>query len=130
MKGSGFERFRVEPDEIERTAPKNKSKAPSKKSSSGKFVCGPIPLVWVATASRTSCRAAKLAWAIWYARGFRPSRPVKLGRALLDLFGISKRTADRALRDLEGARLIQVSRRKGRLPLVTVLRPEKNSSDC
>jgi hypothetical protein len=87
----------------------------------GRFVRGPIPYDWLRVALSLGNKAGHLALAIWWLIGVEKSNPIRLtGRVLRD-FSISPRSARRLLTDFERAGLVEVDRRRGRRPLVTIL---------
>jgi hypothetical protein len=86
-----------------------------------KFLKGPIPLNWISSAIQLSGSAWPVATAIWYLVGLTNSPTIKLTKATLDLFGISRYSKYRALEALETAGLIRVISNMGKNPLITVL---------
>ena len=86
-----------------------------------RFIRGPIPLDWILRASGLSPSALKVALIIFYVRGIRGSRSVAITRHLLERFSLSKRSAYRALDEMESAGLLSVERRSGRSSLVSPL---------
>jgi hypothetical protein len=86
-----------------------------------KFLKGPIPLNWISQAIRLSGSVWPVATAIWYLVGLTNSPTIKLTKATLDLFGISRYSKYRALEALETAGLIRVIANMGKNPLITVL---------
>ena len=89
----------------------------------GRFVRGPIPHEWLRVALAVGGKAGNLAWAIWFLVGVERSNPIRLtGRVLRD-FHISPRASRRLLLDFERAGLVEIDRRRGRGPIVTLLAP-------
>jgi hypothetical protein len=87
----------------------------------GKFLCGPVPLVWLSMAAKLSGKAFQLGIALWYLAGLTKSFTVKPTRATLTLFGMSRWSVSRNLRLLELAGLVAVERHTGKAPLVTIV---------
>ena len=89
-----------------------------------RFVCGPIPCEWLRPALAFGGKAGNLTWAIWWLAGMEKSNPIRLtGRVLRD-FHISPRSARRLLNDFEQAGLLNVDRKRGRAPVITLLEPK------
>ena len=86
-----------------------------------KFLCGPVPLVWLTTAAKCSGKSFQLGIALWYLVGLTKSFTVKPTRATLTQFGISRWSISRNLRLLELSGLISVERNTGKAPLVTIM---------
>ncbi len=91
----------------------------------GRFVRGPIPYDWLRLALNAGGKAGHLAWAIWWLAGIEQSNPLKLTKQVLCRFHISTRTASRLLLDFEQAGLVEVDRKRGRGPIVTLLTPKR-----
>jgi hypothetical protein len=87
------------------------------------FVRGPIPFDWLRLALAIGGKAGNLAWAIWWRAGIEQQNPIKLTVRTLRDFHVSPRTARRLLLDFEKAGLLQLDRKRGRGPLVTLLDP-------
>lgn len=106
-----------------RTADQGKNEGyPIPKHGSGeRFVCGPIPYLWLQAALALGGKSANLAWAIWWLLGVERSNGVRLTSRVLQDFDISPRTSRRLLKQLEQAGLVKVDRQRGRGPTVTVL---------
>ncbi len=91
-----------------------------------KFLKGPIPWAWIERASLLSGKALALGLVIWREAGCRKAREVPLN---LSNAGIPRRTAQRALQELEKAGLVSVEHRIGRPALVTLKRSPNPQSD-
>jgi hypothetical protein len=89
-----------------------------------RFIRGPIPYVWLRVALSVGGKAGNLAWAIWWAVGVQRANPIRLSARMLRDFGISARAARRLLLEFERAGLLELDRRRGRGPTVTLLTPE------
>ncbi|MGA2917948.1 hypothetical protein [Methanoregula sp.] len=86
-----------------------------------KFLCGPVPLVWLTMAAKLSGKALHLGVALWYLAGLTKSFTIKVTRSTLDQFGISRWSVSRNLHLLELAGLVTVERRGGKAPLITIV---------
>lgn len=85
------------------------------------FVKGPIPLSWITGAARQRGHALHVGLAVWYLVGILRSLTVELRPSVLRAFGVSRFAAYRALDVLAQAGLVEVTRHRGRSPVVTVL---------
>jgi hypothetical protein len=86
------------------------------------FLKGPVPLAWLQDAAALPGVALAVGVALWHLAGVRKSREhLVLSSERLVPFGVSRYAKDRALRNLVEAGLVQVERRKGRSPRVTLL---------
>lgn len=94
------------------------SKAPKIR---GEFLKGPIPLGWLGRAAKLPGKSLAVALAIMFEVGRRRSQEIKLTTAILDRFNVGRKAKYRALKELEGAKLIVVVRTPRRNPLVAVL---------
>lgn len=90
---------------------------------SEEFLCGPVPMPWLTLAMRLSGGSPiKVGLLLWFRSGIlRRRTDIPLSRKLLDRAGLPPRTAHDALRQLEKARLVNVSRGRGRCPRVDIL---------
>ncbi|MEO8901138.1 MAG: hypothetical protein ABI488_05650 [Polyangiaceae bacterium] len=85
----------------------------------GMFLRGPIPWWWLQAAMKLPGRALAVGVAAWLQAGLRGTTerlPVNLSRV-----GVDRSRASRGLAALERAGLVQVERRPGRPPLVTLM---------
>lgn len=85
------------------------------------FLKGPISWPWLVQAAKQPGSAFKLAIKIWFLVGMRRSRTVKVSLSRIKDLGVSPPSGSRALRALEEAGLLQVERKPGCAPLVTVI---------
>ena len=102
--------------ESRKRAPRHKSGEP--------FLCGPIPMNWLAAASEASGHGSGLgvAIALWYLSGLNHrAKTVKLSGSVLRQMGIERHAGYLGLKKLEKAGLVSVERHAGRLPVVTIL---------
>jgi hypothetical protein len=85
------------------------------------FLKGPIPWTWLLSAMRLAGKALHVAVLVWFVAGMKRSAVVKLNVAALREAGVSRWSAARGLRALEGAGLVKVARGPGRRPVVTLV---------
>ena len=85
-----------------------------------KFLKGPIPLNWLAKASRQPGKALHVAIAIWFFAGIKRSRTIALSSRLMFSLGSSRYSTYRGLKALEEAGLVTVIRHRGRSPRITI----------
>jgi hypothetical protein len=112
------------------------TKRPPRPRKGDPFLKGPIPWSWVETAAVLPGKALAVGLAVWREAGCVRSRTATLNLSRLPA-GIPRRTAQRALRALEGAGLVAVARLPGHALRVTLLdagdRPDevgaKNGAD-
>ncbi|MFT5467879.1 MAG: hypothetical protein ACI8UO_002986 [Verrucomicrobiales bacterium] len=102
----------------ERTLEKGPSNKPKL---SGKFIMGPIPLVWLSRAGGLTKSALKLALVLSYLRGLTKRLTFRLEPARCREFGLDNKAKGRGLNELEEEGLIEVERRVGAAPMVTLL---------
>ncbi|WP_050025373.1 hypothetical protein [Verrucomicrobium sp. BvORR034] len=92
-----------------------------------KFICGPIPLLWMCKAVSLPKCGIVVALLISYCRGLERSDRFKLRPARLREFGIGRSSGSRGILALEEAGLIRVvDRHRGRAPLIEVLNWESS----
>ena len=103
------------------------STLPPRPKTGQKYLRGPIPLDWLATAARLPGRSLHVAVALWFAAGLSRSRHVPLSNVSGARFGLDRNAKYRALDWLERAGLITVERKLGRAPEVTLLDHEPSS---
>jgi DNA-binding transcriptional ArsR family regulator len=93
----------------------------------GKFLNAKIPLCWLSRACRLPGKALETALAIWFLKGLSHSvEDLKLTSAVVERFDVSPPAKSRALTSLQKAGLIRVVRRRGKNPLVTILKVEED----
>ncbi len=85
------------------------------------FIRGPLPVDWFGRAARLPGQALAVALAIWFRRGIEKKLTFSLYPSALKKFGVSRWSAYRALEVLEEDGLIEVDRRRGRTPVVTLI---------
>ena len=92
------------------------------------FLKGPIPLGWVQTAACLPGKALHVGMVLWFRAGLTSSRSVRLGRRILERFGVKRHAAARAIRALESANLISVVRARCRSPEITLLKDREGDA--
>jgi hypothetical protein len=93
----------------------------SRPRQSAPFLKGPIPLAWIERAACLPGKALQVAIALRFRCGIERSACVKVTNVLLAKFGVDRHAKARALRQLEAANLVAVTRKRGGSPMVTVL---------
>jgi hypothetical protein len=83
------------------------------------FVKAPLP--WLAAAATLPGKAIVVGLALWFLRGVKKQATVRLTGATLVKVGVTRKAGYRGLRQLENAGLVQVTRRRGSGPSVTIL---------
>ena len=92
-----------------------------------RFLKGPIPLTWLSTAAKLPGKSLHVAIAIWLTASLAKSATASLSNLAALPFGLDRNAKYRALQWLEEAGLIEVERKPGRSPIVTVLEFEKGN---
>ena len=87
----------------------------------GRFLKGPIPLIWLIKASCLPGRTLEVAIVLWFLSGVKKSKVIALPNKILSEFGVDRYAKKRALDRLEEAGLVSVSQSTGRSPIVTIL---------
>jgi hypothetical protein len=86
------------------------------------FLRGPIPLWWLAAASRLGGKALHIGMYVWYLAGLHDCMRVKVSISKLQDMGVKNRQAAyQALAALEFHHLLFVERRPGCCPVVTLI---------
>jgi hypothetical protein len=96
-----------------------------------RFLWGPVPLTWLASAGALPGRALHVGVVLWWLAGLRRQRTdtVPWRPSIGKLFGLDRHATHRALKTLEAAGLVRVDRQAGRCPLVTILHKETHHAD-
>lgn len=79
-----------------------------------------IPYAWVHRCSRLGGKTTQVALALWFLAGVKQSMNFKLTQEAVDLAGCSRSALDHGLRQMEQAGLIEVLRRRGVRPQITI----------
>jgi hypothetical protein len=85
------------------------------------FLRGPIPLDWLAIAANLPGKTLNLAIALWWRKGMAKGKPFKLTQLALKTLNVERDAESAGLLRLEQAGLIQVERRPGQRPIVSIL---------
>ena len=86
-----------------------------------RYLKGPVPWSWIVVAARLPGKALIIGLCIWRLAGLKRSRTVVLGNGDLHAFAVDRTAKSRALTALESAGLIDIARRPGGLPIITLL---------
>jgi hypothetical protein len=87
----------------------------------GQFLKGPVPMWWLSRAAALPGRSLAVGLCIWRLIGVMKDR-VRLATKEVEALGVDRHAKSRAIRSLERAGLITVERKRGRFPIVTVVR--------
>ena len=85
------------------------------------FLRGPIPMDWLSKASDLPGKTLHLAMALWWLNGMSKGESFKLTGKALDLLHVSRDAMQDGLNRLEQHGLIQVERKTGQRPVITIL---------
>jgi hypothetical protein len=85
------------------------------------FLRGPIPLGWLAKAAALPGKTLNVAVALWWRQGMARGKPFKLTQSALKYLNVERDAASAGLVRLELAGLIQVERRPGQRPTISIL---------
>lgn len=85
------------------------------------FLRGPIPLEWLSRATVLSGKTLNVAIALWWLHGMSNGKPFKLTRAALKHLNVERNAASNGLVRLEQAGLIQVERKIGQRPFISIV---------
>lgn len=86
------------------------------------FVRGPLPMEWFARAASLPGRALDVGLLVWFRVGCEKRDRVVLRPSVRELFRLNRHAQYRALQALEAAGLVEVSRKSGAAPTVTLIR--------
>jgi hypothetical protein len=87
----------------------------------GKFIAGPVDVVWLSQARKLGVTALWVGLGLWFLRGLRRSNSFTVSNLMMREWGVQPDAKTRALRVLEKAGLIAVERRGKRSPRVTLI---------
>ena len=91
---------------------------------SGRFLKGPIPILWLCEASKTTFSGYRMGIALWYQAGLHKNKRFKLQPARCREVCVDGSCYERGLNELEEAGLIRRERSSGATPVVEILAPE------
>ena len=87
----------------------------------GKFIAGPVDVVWLLQARRLGVTALLVGLALWHIKGLRRTDTFIVSNVMLQEWDIEPDAKRRALRALERAGLVKIERRSKRSPQVTLV---------
>jgi hypothetical protein len=87
----------------------------------GKFVAGPVDVVWLNQARKLGVTAYHVGLFLWHMKGLTRSNSFTVSNMLMQHWGVSPDAKTRALRSMELAGLVAVDRRLKRNPRVTLI---------
>jgi len=87
----------------------------------GKFIAGPVDVVWLLQARRLGVTALLVGLALWHIKGLRRTDTFIVSNVVLQEWDIEPDAKRRALRALERAGLVKIERRGKRSPQVTLV---------
>jgi hypothetical protein len=85
------------------------------------FLRGPIPLEWLAVAAKLPGKTINVAIALWWRYGMAKGKPLKLTQMALKTMNVERDAANDGLTRLEQAGLIEVERKPGQRPTISIL---------
>ena len=85
------------------------------------FLKGPVPLVWLNRAALLPGKVLNVAIAIWWLQGMADGKPLKLTQKSLKYLNVKRNAASTALDLLQNEGLIQLERRVGQRPSISIL---------
>ena len=118
-----LEVFRYSQDMVGSVENGGKPKTKQKTVTIGAFIRGPIPMDWLARASRIPrCNAVLVGLILFHLAGLRSGRTeLVLCVERCKQFGLGRKAVQRGLADLESNGLVRVDRGPGRCPRVDLL---------
>ena len=93
------------------------------------FLKGPVPLIWLARAACCRGKALHVAIILCYRAGLQKSDTIKVPGWTAKKFGLDRHAKTRALKALEQAGLVSITRRQGCSPQVTLLEHRQASPE-
>ena len=87
----------------------------------GKFIAGPVNVMWLLRARRLGVTALLVGLALWHIKGLRKTDTFIVSNLILQEWDIQPDAKRRALRALERAGLVRIERRGKRSPQVTLV---------
>ena len=85
------------------------------------FLRGPVPLDWLGRAAALPGKTLNVAIALWWRHGMAKGKPFKLTQQALKSLHVERDAASAGLVRLEQAGLIQVERRTGQRPIISIV---------
>lgn len=87
----------------------------------GKFIAGPVDVVWLSQARKLGVTALWVGLGLWFLRGLKKSDSFLVSNLILQEWGVQSDAKSRALSKLAKAGLIAIERRGKRSPCVTLV---------
>jgi hypothetical protein len=95
---------------------------PRKVALAERFLRGPVPYDWLTAAAQLPGQSLAVGIALWHLAGLRGSQNhLALSTERLEPFGVSRHAKDRALRALLASGLVEIERKRGRSPRVSIV---------
>jgi hypothetical protein len=85
------------------------------------FLRGPVPLDWLAVAAKLPGKTINVAIALWWRNGMANGKPFKLTRMALTALNVERDAERQGLARLELAGLVEVERKPGQRPSISIL---------
>ncbi len=85
------------------------------------FLRGPIPLEWLSRAAALPGKTLNVAIAVWWRHGMAKGKPFKLTQMALKAMNLERGAERMGLARLEQAGLIQVDRKAGQRPTISIV---------
>ncbi len=93
-----------------------------------KFVRGPIPWNWLMATGQLSPSSVGVGLVLWFLSGCAKSRVVKFSYKRAADLGLKRKSVYSALKSMEAAGLVSITRHRGKCPVVTILAPEPSAA--
>ena len=85
------------------------------------FLRGPVPLEWLTVAAKLPGKTINVALALWWRHGMAKGKPFKLTQMALKAMNVERDAERMGLTRLEQAGLIQVERKPGQRPTISMV---------
>lgn len=85
------------------------------------FLRGPVPLEWLRQAADLPGKTLNVAIALWWQHGMSKGKPIKLTQTALRYLNVERDAASAGLARLELAGLVEVERKPGQRPSISIL---------
>ena len=85
------------------------------------FLRGPVPLEWLTVAAKLPGKTINVALALWWRHGMAKDKPFKLTQMALKAMNVERDAERMGLARLEQAGLIQVERKPGQRPTISMV---------
>ena len=92
------------------------------------FLRGPIPMAWLEKAAALPGKTINVALALWWLHGMNDGKAFKLTRKALNYLHVSRDATYSSLERLEQHGLIQVERKSGSRPTISILHHEMSDT--